>query len=440
MLFVRTFAWIAAGVLFRHATASGSGSAQEVLSTSLKPQITTPFDLGDVSDRQHVREARFGFNISNRYRTHFTVKEALDDWCERNSVDGMIAFVAGDSRQPHNFEVLIKAKSSDKEFLDCLEFETDKESLLIQTSSTGGTSRCSSNNAKVQIDIVIAVRPQSLQFGGTGTRVSTRYLSIVIWPEVGFETYHMTLHSVYGDVICHEISSFTAHSIHVSSDHGLITGNWSLPSFIAFSTIDGTIDLDLPPKRWSSGPRTKGSLWAQSFTGNISIRMPFEEDKLSLRNSITNINTQYGSVQASLVHGAVTNITAVFGTINATLLPHWAFYQWQGVQHNYITTSCSRCNTTLNVLTPIANYFYKIPPLFFTKSRHEVVIGELALYYPPEWAGTAEWNVEVGTANISGEDYEVVEDGLHGRIQRLPLGSDMYAGVGTGNLSLVMKA
>ncbi|KAL1599531.1 hypothetical protein SLS60_007334 [Paraconiothyrium brasiliense] len=439
MPFLFTSAWISAVVLLGHATASGNGVTQEVLSSSLKYSITTPFNLEAVSDRLHVREARFGFNISNSYHTHFSVEEALDDRYDRSNVEGMIAFVPGDSRQPHHFEVLIKAKSSEKEPLDCLDFETDAESLLIQTSSTEGTTRCSSNKAKVQIDVIIAVRPNSLQFG-SGTTVKTRFFAIVIWPGLWFETYHMVLHSVYGDVTCHETYSFTAHSIHVSSNHGLISGNWSLPSLIGFSTNDGTIDLDLPPKRWSSGPWTKASLWAQSFSGNISIRMPFEEDKLSLSNSTTNIITQYGSVQATLVHGAVTNIRAVFGTINATLLPYWAFSEWEGVQHNYITTSCSRCNTTLNVLTPIVDNYHKIPPLFFTKSRHEVVNGELALSYPREWAGTAEWFVEVGTANISGEDYELVEDGLHGRIQRRPLGSDMYAGVGTGNLSLVMKA
>jgi hypothetical protein len=435
--------WFVANVLLGHAGASRLRATQDVISATVTQQGTSIIDHGANPSSQHIREARFGFNIKRYdYYTHLIIEEKLDGPYERNNTEGMIAFVKGDVKQLHNFEVLVKARSTSEEPLDCLEFVTDEYSLSILTSSTEGMETCSLGKVKLQLDIIIAVRPNSVQSGGgEGTRIATKFLSVVIWPEVVFDASRMALHSIYGDVVCHETFYFTARSITVSSDHGMITGNWSLATSIAFATIDGKIDLDLPPKRWNAGTSTRGSMSAQSFSGNINIRMPFEEDKISLRNSTSNIVTQYGSVEVSLVHGAVTDIRAGFGSINATLLLHWAFDLWEGVQHNYITTNCTRCNTTLNVLTPIVDDYYKIRPLYFTKSKHQAAVEDISLYYPWEWAGTAEWVIEVGTANISGEDYEIVDDdGSRGKIQRLPLGSNMYAGVGTGNLSLVMKA
>jgi hypothetical protein len=440
LFFLCAPAWFAASVLLGHAGASRVGVTQDVISATITRNSTSVVDHG--SSGQYIREARFGFDIKRYdYYTHLIIEEKLDGPFERNNTEGMIAIVKGDVKQQHNFEVLVKARSISEDPLDCLEFVTDEYSLLILASPTEGMETRFQGKAKVQVDIVVAVRPGSLQSGGgEGTRVATKFLSIVIWPEVAFDTHRMALHSVYGDLVCHETFYFTARSIAVSSDHGTITGNWSLATSIAFATIDGKIDLDLPPKRWSAGTSTRGSLWAQSFSGDIHIRMPFEENKISLRNSTSNIVTQYGSVEVFLVHGAVTNIRAGVGSINATLLPHWAFDLWEGVQHNYITTSCSHCNTTLSVLTPIVDDYYKIRPLYFTKSRHEAAVGDISLYYPRDWAGTAEWMVEVGNASISGQDYDIIEDdGLRGKIQRHPLGSDMYAGVGTGNLSLVMK-
>lgn len=407
----------------------------------LNNNSTNKLNHGSKSSGQYLLDARFGFDVERYdYHTRLIVYENLSRRYDQNNVDGTIAFVKGDFKQPHNFEVLVKARSTEEESLDCLEFNANEFSLSIRTSSTESTEHCSTSGSNVQVDIVIAVRPSSLQLGVIVTKIYTNFLSIIIWPEIEFQTNYMALRSIYGDVICYETFFFTARSITITSDHGLITGNWSLPVSIAFATIVGKIDVDLLPKLWSAGTSTRGALEAQSVSGDIHICMPFEEDKLSLRNSTTSIVTQYGSVATSLVHGAITNITTRFGTINATLLPYWAFDLWDGVQHNYITTSCISYNTILDVLDPIGDDYYKIRPLYFTRSRHDAAIGEMSPYYSREWAGTAEWKVEDGTASISGEDYEVVEDrGLRGKIQRLPRGSDMYAGLRTGTLFLTMK-
>ncbi|KAF2828490.1 hypothetical protein CC86DRAFT_368710 [Ophiobolus disseminans] len=436
MVLVHSNIWFATIVLFVHYATSDIVNIQNVLTPSDSLKTTGASNLVLGTDGEQGVEARFGFDIdTNNYDDHLTIWEALDDPFSHKNVAGMIAFVKGDTRQHHSFEVLVKGRSPDRSSLDCLEFSSNKSTLSILS-----TSNCASNVASMNIDIIIAVQPGSLQFGGVGTRVDTKYLSIVVWSEVDFETYHMALHSTYGDIVCHETFYFTAHAISISSDYGTITGNWSLPGSITFSTIDGTIDLDLPPKRWSSGPWTGGILAAQSVSGDIDIRMPFAFDKLSLRNSTTNITTAHGAVHASLVHGAVTHIQSVSGTINATLLPYWAFDEFRGVQHNYITTTCTLCITTVDLLTPIVDDYFKIRPLYFSTSKHVTGVGAATLSYPREWAGVAEWKVEIGVANVSGVDYEVVEDnGLYGKIQRLPLGSDLYAEVREGKLELIMK-
>lgn len=411
------------GLFVKHA-ACEVPNAQKVLGP-------TGHDAG--SDK--VLEAQFGFNISWRDYNNFTVEEALGGSFNYNNVEGMVALVKGDPNQPHSAEVLVKATSPDQSTLDCIELSNDKASLRILTKPG-----CTFISPKVHIDIVVAVRPGTLQFGNVGTHVASRFLDIIVWRELYFETYMMTLRSQYGDVGCQETSSFAAHDITVASDFGKITGNWSLPRSISFSTIAGEIDLDLPPKRWSSGPSSLGALTATSKTGNINIRMPFELGQLSLRNLTTNIVTDAGAVHANIVHGAVTHIQTVTGSINATLLPYWAFYQFQGVQFNYITTVCNVCSTHVNVLTPSDNY-YAIPALFFARSKHVADTGNMVLTYPKEWAGVAEWKVDIGAAKISGGDFEVIEDGgLSGKIQRRPLGSKLFAGVKVGALDLTMKA
>jgi hypothetical protein len=432
----RSILCIAITVPFIQHAASEIVHVQEVLGPSQAFPATDAIPHDPSRSNEKSIEKRFGFDIDWRqYDEHLTIREALDHF-DHSNVSGLIAFVKGEPKQLHTFEVLARASSPSQSTLDCIEFSSDKSELSLTTNS-----QCTSPPAPLHIAIIIAVRPKALQFGwDTGTRVNTNFLSIVIWRDLSYETYHMALHTTYGDIACHETWAFTAHSISATSDHGSITGNWSLPSSIALTTLEGKIDIDLVPKRWSAGSDTLGDLKAESVSGAIDIRMPFAEDKLSLRNATTNITTHSGAIRADLVHGAITHIQSVSGTINTTLLPYWAFDEFHGVQHNYISTTCSMCNTTVDILTPILRNFYPLRPLYFTRSRHHAGIGRMALGYPMEWAGVAEWKIGIGKASVSGVDYEVLEDtGSSGKIQRRPLGSTLWAEVGAGVFNLTMK-
>lgn len=390
------------------------------------------------ASNEKVLEKHFSFDISWHDEDRLRVEEALalDGEFTHKNVKGIIALVKGDTKQAHAAEVLVKAVSRDQATLDCLDLTSDKTSLNLTTKSD-----CASLSLDLRIDTIIAIRPGTLQFGRPGTHIQSTFLDITVWRDLYFETYSMGLYSQSGSISCQEISSFTAHAITIGTDFGSITGNWSLPGSITFGTIAGKIDIDLPPKRWSSGPSSQGALTAASKTGSIDIRMPFEEDKLSLRNLTTHVSTDMGAVNVQLVHGALTHIESVTGHVNATLLPYWAFYQWEGVQLNHITTVCEVCDMHVDVLTPPPpDSYYGIPPLLFARSKHEIETGRMVLTYPKEWAGIAEWKVGLGVANVTGDDLEVIDEGrLSGKVQRRPLGSRLFAGVKVGVLDLTMK-
>jgi len=266
------------------------------------------------------REAIFNFDINQRYYTdHFTVEETIDPAVASGGLTGGLHLLSGDVNQAHSFIVLVRSSASAEDVLDHIVTNATSHELrvFISKDCAGETS-----DAKVDVSIVIFVRPHSLQFGGYGTTITTNSLDIKLWPGLWFETYHMKLLSHSGSITSSELQSFTAHSIHVETASGSVTGNWSLPSSITLITKDGSIDIDLLPKRWSYGPTTAGDLTALSTTGNINIRMPTDHELLSLRNGTTDITSVLGHIRATLMHSAVTNVRTQVGSINITLVPY----------------------------------------------------------------------------------------------------------------------
>lgn len=75
------------------------------------------------------------------------------------------------------------------------------------------------------------------------------------------------------------------------------------------------------------------------------------------------------------------------------MLPYWAFYDSQGVQHNFITTTCHACNTQVQILEPIEVPYYGIRQVYSANISHKVKSEVLKLSYPNDWAGMAEWNI-----------------------------------------------
>lgn len=293
--------------------------------------------------------------------------------------------------------------------------------------------------APVQVDIVLFVKPYTLQLGET--TLTTKSLNISFQSDLSFETYNMFLESGYGTITGTDNYAFTAHRMNAGSQDGDIVGRWSLPSSLILRTDTGNIDVNVVPKRWSSGPDTPGNMMVESAYGNVSIRMPFATDKLSLRNGTTSINAG-GNIHAELVHCGETYLLADHN-ITATLLPYWEYYVWQGVQYNYITTRSKDGNTSLEVLFPVIDSYYKLNPLHFMHSRHTVYHGSMRLTYPGEWGGVATGKAGPGgKVEVTGEDFEEVsgnENKTEVEVKRWPLNGKLWFDVQDGDAELILK-
>ena len=146
---------------------------------------------------------------------------------------------------------------------------------------------------------------------------------------------------------------------------------------------------------------------------------------------------------------AVTSLEA-YDSINATILPYWAFHEWAGIQHNFITTNSWHGSTTVEVLSPIIDSYYKINHLFFAVSRHKQgswvpplsPVLHTELTYPGERGGTAVGHSSFGgVVYISGEDFEELKRNLSTvMVQRRPVGSDLRFEANMGIAELHLNA
>lgn len=384
----------------------------------------------------------FAFDVNFRdFFDHLTIHETISSTLFPGGITGGFKFARGDMNQDHSFLVFVQVSSPSEEALDFVSIGSDTYSVYVSSINSPNLV----DERSVGVDIIIFVKPHVVQFGHTN--VFTTNLDVDIWPDLWFETYHMNLSSVQGTITGIESLPFVVHELSISTENGSILGIWSLPSTISFSTGTGDIDIDLVPKRWSSGPGTRGDVIAVAKEGEVAIRMPLEEDKLSLRNATMRIEAHQGSITGTFVHGAITSLTA-YNSINATLLPYWAFYNFQGIQHNFITTHASHGNTVFDVLPPVIVPYYKINPLFFAISRHtqgswDAPLGSelrMKVTYPGEWGGTAVGHSgDRGSVDVSGEDFEEIErNDTMVKVQRRPLGSVLLfeAEDGTAELRL----
>jgi hypothetical protein len=381
----------------------------------------------------------FDINI-NRYDDHLTIYENVSSLDFPSGINGGLKFAAGEVNQAHSFIVLVQISSSSSEALDLISISNDTYSVSVTSTQSSNPSPLP--NDPVTLDIIIFTRPHSLQFGHT--TISTTNLPITIWPDLYFETYHLQLSSKFGSITGSESWQFVAHEIDVSTYHGDILGNWALPGSISLTATNGSISIELIPKQWSSGPYTAGSLFAFAGAGDIDIRMPLQCEALSLRNGTSVIEAPRGSISGTFVHGAVTSLKA-YKSINATIKPYWAFYEWSGIQHNFITTTSLHGNTSIIVLPPRIEPYYKINPLWFSVSKHVQGTGlaqVMQLTYPGEWGGVATGYSGFGARiEVSGEDFEEVERSEKGvKVQRPPKSSELYFEADVGRAELRLNA
>jgi hypothetical protein len=391
------------------------------------PQYSLPGKCADPtgfgSGSTHVHHDQI-LNYTKRELVHFDIDElayapvsaaasiteslSICQYSYAWNATGRVRFAAGDPQQPYNFMVGVDLAGSSQQAIDsvvwpihskfnsmyirCVEFRPEDEAITDW-------------DATIHVDVTVFVKPHTLQFGEF--KVTTGVLDIEIDKGLTYETYHMHLYSREGDIYGKEIQDFTAHDISAVAQSGSITGNWSLPGKIVLQTggrnpRDKGIDIDLAPKMWSSGPSTQGIISATTQGGDIDIRMPLN-DNLSLRNMSINVQSQVGSISGTFVTGYHTSLSTLSGSIDATLLPYF------GLQDTCTyTTSTAAGSTTIRVLPPIIDDYYRINPLKNTKSDHTVRSGSLNLSYPPQWVGAALGLSETGYVYAEGDRFRTI--------------------------------
>lgn len=395
-----------------------------------------------------IRSKVFAFDVDWQHNSdHLTINENVSSTLFPGGIKGAIKFTKGDLDQQRSCLVLVHLSSSIEKALTLVSISNDTNAIYVNSADSTPLPSPSKmkNDLFVDLNIIIFIKPNVLQFGHTN--VETANLDIDIAQDLRFETYHMSLNAEHGSITGYETTSFTAHEMRIKTTDGAITGNWSLPSLISFTATNGPIDINLIPKLWSSGPYTTGDLYALSETGDIAIRMPLDSH-LSLRNSTTSIEARKGSITGTFVHSAVTSLVA-YASITATLLPYWAFYDWAGIKHNYITTDSHHGNTTLDILPPKIDSYYKINPLFFAVSKHMQGswvpplsrVLRMNVTYPGQWGGVATgYSGFGGRVFVSGEDFEEIgNNDSTVKVERRPLGSEIWFETDTGTANLRLE-
>ncbi|CAI6331786.1 unnamed protein product [Periconia digitata] len=419
-------------------------SAQYPLLPNQREAAPLPHD----EDRFMITKTVF-FEVNPEDRPNdVAIHENISSTIFPRGVTGGIEFVPGEWGQQHKLTALVRLSSNNEIALNLVSIRNDTRNLFVDSASVPSPSLDSTLalDPALKVDIVVFIKPQTFRL--RKTHVSTVNLNIQFFQDIWFETYYLTLSAVNGFITGLQSPRFMVQDINITSHHGPILGNWSLSASASFTTLTNNIYVNLFPTLWSAGPYTTANIFAQSEKGNIDIRMPFEPDKLSLRNGSSIIETRQGSITGTLVHCGETVLKAG-NEIDVKLLPYWAFYNREVVMpHNYITTESGDGNTTVEVLPPVYHRYYKMNPLFFAVSRHvqgDVVSGNeyrrMKLVYPGQWGGVATgYAGGGGNVDIRGKDFEEVErNGSVVQVERRPLGSQLWFEADAGSAELVLE-
>lgn len=354
---------------------------------------------------------------------------------------GRIRLALGDPQQPYNFMIGIDISGSSQQAIDSVVWPIHSEfnAMYIRCVEFSSLDETRTDwDATIHVDVTVFVKPHTLQFGDF--RINTGNLDIEIEEGLTFETYHMHLYSAGGSIRGRETEGFTAHEISAIAMNGSITGNWSLPQQIELRTggwnsLNKPIDIDLVPKRWSSGPSTPGILVATTNGGDIDIRMPLKDD-ISLRNMSISVHSRLGSIHGTFVTGYATWLSTLSGSIDATLQPYYALQD-----PCVLSTSTAAGHTKIHVLPPIIDNYYQVNPLKNTKSEHSTTSGALELRYPPQWVGAALGLSETGSVVAKGERFNTIiqEDHLVVARTENEIASRLDFFTTTGDGSLVVE-
>jgi len=314
----------------------------------------------------------------------FKVEESLGPHFGLDELVGKIHVTHGEPDQSTSIQVDVFVGSSLEQQLDTIDVVQENEALLIRPFEASYIPSRPQNSSCTYVIVRVAIKPHLLLW--RNFNISSTVLPIEFAKNLDFEGYHVFASSTTGSIASSELLSFTAHEMTVHTTTGTVFGNWSLGSSLIIEGGSGAIDIDLSPKQWSSGPWTGGDLAVSSNTGNISIRMPFAKDTLSMRNYTTIINSTSGSIRGSLVHGAHAYLSTG-GSIDVDVLPYYVLHE----PRSNLTTSGGDGRHEVRVWPPVDSRWVgdesNVTVVDEMDSTHRQRSGKMKLRYPENWSG-----------------------------------------------------
>lgn len=174
------------------------------------------------------------------------------------------------------------------------------------------------------------------------------------------------------------------------------------------STVSGSIDIDVEPKDADEDNVQPAIL--RLFSKSGSIRALTSTISVPARDYQTEVKSQSGSIDATLLHGSYTSLRSLNGRIIADLYPYG---------HNDSRTSINTHSQSGSTdITLHSSLSHPSDPIAKLYSKHNGLSGSVSLYYPAQWQGKIKGSTLSGSIDLDWDGVRVVRDGKKGWVKR----------------------
>ena len=189
-------------------------------------------------------------------------------------------------------------------------------------------------------------------------------------------------------------------SIEIHTGSGSVSGTYPLYDLLKVSTQSGSISVDVDPQEASRSEPKPAVLELHSTSGTVSVDTPMLatnnksalSSKVPYRDYQTQISSNSGSLQVTLIHGSSTTLTSSSGAVRAALSP-----LGPPEEESYLYTKTRSGSTDITVF-PSVSHPRKPMRQFYGDYRYQS--GSLKIRYPEEWEGTVQGQTSSGSISV----------------------------------------
>ena len=240
--------------------------------------------------------------------------------------------------------------------------------------------------------------------------VSTESLSINSDPDLDYTITHRTnISSKSGHItsfsplsVTKNASSIKSRETIIDAGSGSIDGTYSLYDLLSISSSSGSVNVNIELKEASSSSPKPARLRLITSSGSIQAYTPFLSANVPNRTYETDVSSNSGSIDATLVHGKRTSMYTTSGRITASLSPYGPTTSRSDLDVH--TTSGSidvSIQSSLSDPTAPMRKFY---------ASYRTGSASLRLRYPEQWEGIVEGQTSTGSMRINWHDLKIVRD------------------------------